>query len=392
MTTNQAAMTLGPALGEQSQLKHERVRDMLLGEIVRGGFRPGTLMPTEFRLAELLKVSRSTIRQSLGALEKEGLVRRVRGKGTYVTERTLGGQATTAKAYAIVLPDTRSGYFPSLQYGYGEECRRHHHQMNVWDTDQDVSRQADVILALIDKRVEGMAIVPPTTGVTPPHHIRPLQHQGIPVVFCHRRVAGVKAPLVTFSGLEVGRVAGKAMGQRGHRTVAYFGASSDAELADQYAIGLRAAIQGFGGDLAQRHVHFGSHTHGMPSAEHERMAEEHLNQIMGHPDSPTAILVSFDPTAESLYLQLMRLGYRVPEDVSLVSFGGKWREGGLARELTAVTVDEAELGGRAARLVHEMRQGTRPIESEEEVRLPLSLSDGKTLRTLSEASATSDSW
>ena len=47
-------------------------------------FCPGTQLPRETELAEDYGVSRDTLRAALARLEKEALVRRVRGKGTYV--------------------------------------------------------------------------------------------------------------------------------------------------------------------------------------------------------------------------------------------------------------------------------------------------------------------
>ncbi|NBK97264.1 MAG: GntR family transcriptional regulator [Erysipelotrichia bacterium] len=45
----------------------------------------GTLIPSELELEKMYKVSRITIRQAIAQLEKEGYVRRARGKGTSVT-------------------------------------------------------------------------------------------------------------------------------------------------------------------------------------------------------------------------------------------------------------------------------------------------------------------
>jgi LacI family transcriptional regulator len=117
--------------------------------------------------------------------------------------------------------------------------------------------------------------------------------------------------------------------------------------------------------------------------EHERVVEQKLSQIMSGKNPPTAIMVSFDSTAESLYLQLGRSGIRVPEDLSLITFGGTWREGAIISRLTAVTVDEAKLGWQAARLLHEMREGSRPIDSDEVIVMPVNLNPGETLARLS---------
>jgi len=62
------------------------VRRVLLDQIQRGELRPGERLGAERELAEALGVSRSTVRQALGALEGAGAVRRVpgRGGGTFV--------------------------------------------------------------------------------------------------------------------------------------------------------------------------------------------------------------------------------------------------------------------------------------------------------------------
>ena len=48
---------------------------------------PHEMLPREFALAELLGVSRSTLRVALKRLLREGLIYAVRGTGTFVSER-----------------------------------------------------------------------------------------------------------------------------------------------------------------------------------------------------------------------------------------------------------------------------------------------------------------
>ena len=88
---------------------------------------------------------------------------------------------------------------------------------------------------------------------------------------------------------------------------------------------------------------------------------------------------SFDSEAELVYLLLHRLGVKLPEQMSLVGFGGTWREGAITRRLTSVAVDEEAVGRRAAELLDEMRRRERPLDDVTEVVLPLSLTGGETL-------------
>jgi GntR family transcriptional regulator len=66
----------------------EETRQRLLDQIRTGAMRPGERLGAERDLARALGVSRSTVRQALGALERTGAVRRVpgRGGGTFLAQ------------------------------------------------------------------------------------------------------------------------------------------------------------------------------------------------------------------------------------------------------------------------------------------------------------------
>ncbi len=104
-----------------------------------------------------------------------------------------------------------------------------------------------------------------------------------------------------------------------------------------------------------------------------------LERVFSAPEPPTAIHATFDSMAEMLVLLLPRLGLRVPEDVSLLGFGGAWREGALTRRLSSVVVDEVATGRQAAFLLHEMRCGLRPLDDNTEFVMEASLYEGETL-------------
>lgn len=62
----------------------DQVYDTLRDRIDEGLWGPGQMLPTELQLAADFDVSRQTIRSGIGRLAEEGLVNRVRGKGTFV--------------------------------------------------------------------------------------------------------------------------------------------------------------------------------------------------------------------------------------------------------------------------------------------------------------------
>ena len=61
----------------------------LRNRVIAGEFAPGDRLPGEPELARSLGVSRSSLRAAIALLEQDGLVRRLHGSGTYVTDRPL---------------------------------------------------------------------------------------------------------------------------------------------------------------------------------------------------------------------------------------------------------------------------------------------------------------
>jgi GntR family transcriptional regulator len=57
--------------------------------ITRGTFRPGSQLPTEAELCQMLSVSRTVVREALRVLEEDGLVTRRHGVGTFVRDHPI---------------------------------------------------------------------------------------------------------------------------------------------------------------------------------------------------------------------------------------------------------------------------------------------------------------
>lgn len=104
----ETAKTLSPL---SSVPLHSQLRDLLRGRILDGEYAPDSQMPSESELGAMFKVSRITVRQALGDLQKEGLIFKIHGKGTFVSKpktfqnvSTLQGlaESMTGRGYEVI--------------------------------------------------------------------------------------------------------------------------------------------------------------------------------------------------------------------------------------------------------------------------------------------------
>jgi GntR family transcriptional regulator of arabinose operon len=368
------------ATGPGPVTKHAQLRAVLESEITRGVYGPGKFLPSEPELARRFAISRSTVRQALFALEQDGFVERLAGKGTVVREREATGSPASLAVFAIVLPEIQSGHYPALVEAFAAAATESHHQVLVCTTGNEISRQGDIILQLLDKRVAGVALLPPTVGETPEYHLRQLQSQGIPIVLLHRPVPGVSAPLIAMPFEEVMVKAADLLLSRGHQRIAFL-ASHCSEAATRYETALRLSLVKGGSDLPAEMVKIGSSAASTVDKTRTREIEMALRELFSLPaeQRPTAIIDPWDSDMEACYFALTRAGFEAPEDISLVSFGGASRMSALAKRLTAVTVDETSTAKLIARVLGEMLRGDRSIADSTSFSVPLGCHLGDTI-------------
>jgi GntR family transcriptional regulator, arabinose operon transcriptional repressor len=357
----------------RTRLKYRQVEDFLRQQIADGHLKPGDALPPERMLAKTLGRGIHTIRHALDELSQSKIIRRVHGKGTFVNEEPPAELRQKLDVFALVLPEVSVSLYPSLIRGFIEAAAMSHHQVLVCDTRMSTHVQGDMILQLLDKNVAGVAIVPMVDPM-PAYQLDILRSHGIPVVFCHRRPQGLVAPLITWPWEEVGRRAAEAIVSQGHEQVGFL-AVSRYVVSNGYLKGFRGYLAERGLELRDNRIIFSTRAAiAATETPHRTLAE-----MLEADDRPTAVFCSDAVEAERVFLEAVRLGLRVPDDLSIVGFGCAWRDGVLSQRLTAVTIDEVDLGRRAATMVGQIVAGQQSIDGEETVLVPLGFSAGRTL-------------
>ena len=80
---------------------YRQTRDWLVREMRTGKLKPGSKLPGERALADLLKISRGTARVALQGLENEGLIERIPSRGAFIRQE----ENMRAMKIALVFPE-----------------------------------------------------------------------------------------------------------------------------------------------------------------------------------------------------------------------------------------------------------------------------------------------
>jgi GntR family transcriptional regulator len=79
---------------------YAQIKDALRARILDGTYAPHSQMPSEYELCAMFDVSRITVRQALGDLQKEGLLFKLHGKGTFVSKPKAFQNVTSLQGFA----------------------------------------------------------------------------------------------------------------------------------------------------------------------------------------------------------------------------------------------------------------------------------------------------
>jgi GntR family transcriptional regulator len=98
---------------QQSIPKYFQISQDIIAQINCGKLKPGMKIPSENEIISQYRVSNTTARKILQHIESAGLASRVKGKGTYVTQRNIERSATRILGFTRNMIE--AGHHPSTK-------------------------------------------------------------------------------------------------------------------------------------------------------------------------------------------------------------------------------------------------------------------------------------
>ncbi len=340
---------------------HQQLSRILSERIAAGEYPPGGLLPSEADLCRTYGISRSTVRQALGSLVNGGLVRRTRGRGTFVTTGPQRHPSPVAGHHTVGLVISRLGgtFTGSVLEGIHRVLTERSHALTIESA--AVGDEEAAIRQLMRHGVSGILLAPSALQPTRSAVFRDVLDSGMPLVFFDRYCRDVPAPWVASDNFTGGRDLGRHLLRLGHRRLGYILPREHPTTSTEDRLrGVRSALTEARLDPdSLQLVRVG----GLPFDAMGPSVREAADALLNLPpgERPTAILCGNDDVALDTLAALRQHGLAVPDDIAVTGFDDLPVAELVSPPLTTVHQNATEMGARAAALLLEsIRRGTNP--------------------------------
>lgn len=301
-------------------------------------------MATSFDIAREAGVSQATVSRVLNgdsrvAPATRSRVMEVVERLDYTPNAIARGLVTSkTDLIGVVVSDVMNPFYPELLEAIAERLARHGLKMvlfNTGDTGDDVYTRL-----LLEQRVDGIITTSPTRDSA---LVRALAERRFPLVLTNRSVENVDCDMAIGDNHRGAREVAEHLLALGHRRMAVITGDPRASTSQERLESFREKLEEAGERLADDMVvsaHFNA----------ER-ADRCMEELLGRERRPTAIFCLNDLMAFGALNAARRLGFRVPDDISIVGFDDIWMAAWESFELTTVHQPLAEMAQASVELL-----------------------------------------
>lgn len=342
---------------EPSGLKYIRLREWLLENIDNRVFKYGDKLPSENMLCTKFSVSRQTVRNAIDQLEEEGIVRRVRGSGTFV-EKVVEVKPRNRNV-GVLLSYLDDYIFPQIMRGIEEVLTKEGYGIDLGITHNRIESEARFIERMLESNTAGIIVEGSRSALPNPNLdlYHKLAAEGVPVIFLHNYYQGLEFPKVMMDDCGCARKMTEMLIAAGHQSIAGIFKSDDLQGHWRYK-GYIEALRSAGIAICEDYIKW-YNTEDLDNATVLGDEAEFARFI-----APCTGLVCYNDQIASMACSAMsRIGLQMPEDISLVSFDDSVLSRSEASGFTSAIHPKSMMGTEvASRLVKIINRGTQPAQ------------------------------
>lgn len=349
---------------------YRHIYDKVMEDIADGKYDGGQRLPTEAELAKEFYVSRITSKKAMTKLAEDGVILRIPGRGSFVKKDCAvpGVQKSSEAAgqiIALVMGGYSSSYGLDIVNGAVDKAEELGLHLILKNAGNDQKNESKIFKSLMASGVAGI-IIQPAHGELYNEVLLDAVYSKYPVVMIDRSLAGIDAPFVGVDNLSLGRQAVSKLIGCGHRNIALLA------LEDSQSSSLKERMQGFLEAFADHRLPVkrefwltrisdsakAKGIAGGDTAAHEAYVDAIAAHLRRHPEI-TAIFGTEYSASKAAWDAGRRVGKRVPEDLSIVSFDFDSSYLGL-HILSHVKQPQKEIGSCAVKVLGDILRGKMP--------------------------------
>lgn len=259
------------------------------------------------------------------------------------------------KVIGVIIPEFIHYYFASILTGIEEEASARGYRIMVAQSDERYEREVQICDSFYKNKVCGI-IVSQAKDTTKHDHFQKLINSGVPLVFFDRICTGVDCSRVVVDDYMGAFTAVTHLIDTGCKRIAYYGSSMTMEIAKNRYNGYKDALLQHGLKLDESLIHI---------CDNRASAEAITPDLLSKENRPDAFFAINDDTAIGILYTAKRMGFRIPDDISICGFTNGNRAKACDPMLTTVEQRGTLVGEEAANILIGHVEGSIPKDKVE---------------------------
>ena len=255
------------------------------------------------------------------------------------------------KVIGVIIPEFAHYYFSSILSGIEEEASAHGYRIMVAQSNEQYEREVKICKSFYENKVCGI-IVSQAKDTHRYDHFQQLIDTGIPLVFYDRICTGVNASRVVVDDYMGAFNAVSHLIETGCNRIAYYGSAMTLEISKNRYNGYKDALLKHGIQPDPELVRL---------CDNRTDAESITPEMLNSSAPPNGFFAVNDDTAIGILYTAKRMGFRVPEDISICGFTNGQRAVACDPMLTTVEQRGTKVGEEAADILIGHVEGTIPL-------------------------------
>jgi GntR family transcriptional regulator of arabinose operon len=328
--------------------KYRAIVDWAKKFIEENNLAAGEKFYSETELCKMHSVSRQTVRQALAVLERQSILTKKHGSGTFV-QSPKHEKVKTIPTVGVIATYFSDYIFPSIVTGIERELTKNNMAMQLTATHNHVAEETRALQAMLAQDIDGLIVEPSKSGLPNPNTAlyEEVRARGIPLIFFNAKYPQLDFPLIAMDDKEAGRCAAEYLISLGHANVSALLVFDDYQGQLRYE-GFVECLSAHGLPMPEEHVLWFS-TGELGSL--FTLSKERVKAMLS---ASTAVMCYNDKVAVALLGFCKKEGIRVPEDISLVGIDDSRLAERCEVPLTSVSHPKQRLGEKAVALLLEM--------------------------------------